>query len=121
MENYLNLEQSKAIRSLRYKYFTFKVKSQPEYYWVNMSAYKREYELMEAELAEDNTSGSFPWAEFDDTYPAFRIDQLPDPNPDWAPEDIELLNAIKEKRLTNINFSNSRHIVSFQTLSQTEA
>ena len=57
MENYLNLEQSKAIRSLRYKYFTFKVKSQPEYYWVNMSAYKREYELMEAELAEYVSDG----------------------------------------------------------------
>ena len=120
MENYLNLEQSKAIRSLRYKYFTFKVKSQPEYYWVNMSAYKREYELMEAELAEYVSDGC-TWAEFDDTYPAFRIDQLPDTNPAWSPEDIELLNAIKEKRLTNINFSNSRHIVSFQTLSQTEA
>lgn len=120
MENYLNLEQSKAIRSLRYKYFSFKPKSQPDYYWVNMSAWKKEYELIEADDAEDNTSGS-TWAEFDDTYPAFRIDQLPDPNPAWSPEDIELLNAIKEKRLTNINFNCFGYVVSFQTLNKTEA
>lgn len=103
MENYLNLEQSKAIDKLRYKYFTFKVKSQPEYYWVNMAVFKQPYELMEAVDAEYVSDGC-TWAEMDDTYPAFRVDQLPDPNPAWSPEDIELLNAIKEKRLTNINF-----------------
>lgn len=120
MENYLNLVESKAIDKLRYKYFTFKVKSQPEYYWVNMSAFKQPYELMGFEDAEYVSDGC-TWAEMDDTYPAFRIDQLPDPNPAWSPEDIELLNAIKEKRLTNINFDSFGHIVSFQTLSQTEA